>query len=363
MIGLSDKKRVVITGASGFLGSHLLKRLWGDGRYEILALSSRPDQLREQIAAGSGDRAAGADIPAESGSESGTGALCRNDGIDSSDGSDGIDHSDGIDRGGRIGHPGTTDNIRYAPRDEILGKGGEDFLEGAVVVNCAYPRNSTGTEVADGLRYIQQVLLAAVRHQAASIINISSQSVYSQKREEAASESAPICLESPYAVGKYAVELTLEALCGGSDTAYTNIRMASLIGPRFSQRITNRFVAQALAGNDLRVNAGRQCFGFLDVEDAVSGLCAILGSDSATWKKAYNLGPAAGYSLTEIADLVCRLSAEYCPKPVACLAAPSDDYLNSSLDISLFSADFGWKPVVSMEESIRRIYEEQKRSL
>ena len=217
--------------------------------------------------------------------------------------------------------------------------------------------------MADGLRYIQQVLLAAVRHGAASIINISSQSVYSQKREEAASESAPICLESPYAVGKYAVELTLEALCGGSETAYTNIRMASLIGPRFSQRITNRFVAQALAGNDLRVNAGRQCFGFLDVEDAVSGLCAILGSDSATWKKAYNLGPAAGYSLTEIADLVCRLSAEYCPKPVACLAASSDDCLNSSLDISLFSADFGWRPAVSMEESIRRIYEEQIRSL
>ncbi len=360
MIGLSDKKRVVITGASGFLGSHLLKRLWGDGRYEILALSSRPDQLRELIAAGSGAQAAAADMPEESGSGTGTDALCRSGG---SDGSGSIDRINSTDRGGRIGHTAGTENIRYAPRDEILGAGGEDFLEGAVVVNCAYPRNSTGTEVADGLRYIQQVLLAAVRHGAASIINISSQSVYSQKREEAASESAPICLESPYAVGKYAVELTLEALCGGSETAYTNIRMASLIGPSFSQRITNRFVAQALAGNDLRVNAGRQCFGFLDVEDAVSGLCAILGSDSAAWNKAYNLGPAAGYSLTEIADLVCRLSAEYCPKPVACLAAPSDDYLNSSLDISLFSADFGWRPAVSMEESIRRIYEEQKRSL
>ena len=346
MIGLFDKKRVVITGASGFLGSHLLKRLSGDGRYEILALSSRPDRLRELIAAGSGVQAAAADMP--SGSEPGTGAVCS---------------SDGIDRGGKSGHTGNTDNIRYGLRDEILGTGGEDFLEGAVVVNCAYPRNSTGTEVADGLRYIQQVLLAAVRHGAASIINISSQSVYSQKREEAASESAPICLESPYAVGKYAVELTLEALCGGSETAYTNIRMASLIGPRFSQRITNRFVAQALAGNDLRVNAGRQCFGFLDVEDAVSGLCAILGSDSSTWKKVYNLGPAAGYSLTEIADLVCRLSAEYCAKPVACLATPSDDCLNSSLDISLFSTDFGWRPVVPMEESIRRIYEEQTRSL
>ena len=71
MNGLSDKKRVVITGASGFLGSHLLKRLWGDGRYEILALSSRPDRLRELIAAGSGDQAAAADMVAESGSGTG----------------------------------------------------------------------------------------------------------------------------------------------------------------------------------------------------------------------------------------------------------------------------------------------------
>ena len=99
--------------------------------------------------------------------------------------------------------------------------------------------------IADGLKYIQSVFEKSVEGNAAVIVNISSQSVYSQKRTEAATEETPVCLESPYAVGKYAVELMLESICRGSKTRYTNLRMASLIGPGFDQRIVNRLVRQA----------------------------------------------------------------------------------------------------------------------
>lgn len=47
---MSSIKKVVITGASGFLGSHLLERLRGDEQYEVYALSSKPDALRKRLA-------------------------------------------------------------------------------------------------------------------------------------------------------------------------------------------------------------------------------------------------------------------------------------------------------------------------
>ena len=59
-----------------------------------------------------------------------------------------------------------------------------------VLINCAFPRNTDGIMMADGLRYIQNVLLFAVEQGVKSVINISSQSVYSQKRKEAASSTS-----------------------------------------------------------------------------------------------------------------------------------------------------------------------------
>ena len=137
-----------------FLGSHLVERLKDDEKYTVFALSSRPEELKEKIG-------------------------------------------------------GTA--VEYLHK--VAFKDSGEFLEDAIVINCAYPRNSTGTVIADGLKYIQGVFEAAVENRAAAIINISSQSVYSQQRTEAATEDTPLCLESPYAVGKHAIELMLESIC------------------------------------------------------------------------------------------------------------------------------------------------------
>lgn len=295
---MSKAEKIVVTGASGFLGSHLISRLRDAGEYTVYALSSRPEELKVRI-------------------------------------------------GGS--------NVEFLIKDAIKGNQANEILSEAVVVNCAYPRNAVGTAVADGLKYIQRVFTQAVKHGASAIINISSQSVYSSQRTRPASEDTALCLESPYAVGKYATELMLEVACKNSSTAYTNIRMASLIGPGFEQRIVNRLIRAAAENGRLQADDSRQRFGFLDVEDAVTGLKCLLSSDPRAWEPVYNLGNNRAYTLKEISSaILLEFEAENMGRPTL-LLEKKDSEGSSEIDACLFMTSFHFTPEVSLEDSIRRI--------
>ena len=294
-----NKTKVVITGASGFLGRNLIAYLDENDKYVIYALSSQSKVLQEKS---------------------------------------------------------RYKNVKYYDKNAIFTDQDKLILENAILVNCAFPRNSTGTGMSDGLKYIQRVFIEAKECKAHAVINISSQSVYSAKREEAATEETPVCLETTYAVGKYATELMLESILQGTDIFFTNIRLASLIGPGFDQRIVNRFVKSAIKGIDLVANAGKQRYGFLDIKDAVSGIAAIINSGRFDWNKEYNLGPKGGYAVEEIAQLVCRLSAFYCSKKINYIINVVDESTNSVLDSTLFCKDFNWKPIVTLEKSIDKLF-------
>ena len=294
----SNKTKVVITGASGFLGRNLVTYLDKNDQYVIYALSSQSKILQDK---------------------------------------------------------NRYKNVKYYDKNAIFTDQDKLILENAIIVNCEFPRNSTGSGMADGLKYIQGVFLKAKECKAKAVINISSQSVYSAKREVAATEDTPACLETTYAVGKYATELMLESILQGTDIYYTNIRLASLIGPGFDQRIVNRFVKQALRGEDLAANIGTQIYGFLDVKDAVSGLTAMIHSDARDWEKVYNLGPKGGYTIEQIAQVVCQLSKFYCERSIKYSVKRTDEHSNSMIDSRLFYRNFKWEPKIKITESTEEI--------
>lgn len=290
-------KKVVVTGASGFLGRRLVERLRDDGIYRVFALTSAPDALRETI-------------------------------------------------GGEL--------VTCCCKDAVFGDQAAELLKDAVVVGCAYPRASTGTDVADGLKYVQRALEAAVRCGAEAVINVSSQSVYSQQRAYAATEETPVCLESPYAVGKYAVELLLESVCNGSATGYTSLRLASLIGPGFDQRIVNRFVRRGIEEKKITVKDNRQRFGYFDVADAAAAIASVVGWDKPL-APVYNLGAAGAYSLPEIAAAVRTSLRRAGGAEMEIEMLPGEETGCTAVDARLFYRTFPAPAPCSLQESVDRI--------
>lgn len=224
-----------------------------------------------------------------------------------------------------------------------------------ILVNCAYPRNEDGTCLANGLKYSYDLITCAVEHGLKALINISSQSVYSQRRSIPADENAEVCLESKYALGKYATELFVNSICGKS-VLHTNIRLASLIGKGFDQRIVNRLINQLIKQNAIHIIGGNQIFGFLDVRDAASAIVAVTKSIN-NWNEIYNVGSVNSYTLIELADMILDVAREKYSKQVSMTIEQNDSFQNSSLNCNRFNKAFHWTQEYSMKRSIADIME------
>lgn len=236
---------------------------------------------------------------------------------------------------------------------------GEFLLDGYpcssedIFINCLFPTNADGYKMGNGLEKVYKMITKAHTSGVGAFINISSQSVYASKRNAPAREGDLLCLETPYAVGKYSSEAFVNQVF--FDRPHTNIRMASLLGVGYDQRIVNRMVDQALKGEQLKAEGGMQRYGFLDVRDAAAGLVKLAMSDSNTWKETYNLGRNESYTLIDIVKCIISAIKQEVNMGVGYRVIEGQDDRNSSLDASSFMTDFDWKPEIALSETIATI--------
>lgn len=247
----------------------------------------------------------------------------------------------------------TDDRIQYYQRASATD--GVAMAGADVLVHCAFPRAVDGISLARGLSYNRDVFHAAVRADVPAIVNISSQSVYSSSRETAASEDTPVSLESPYATAKFSTELLLEAYSSDT-TRFSHLRLASLIGPTFDQRVVNKLVKTALSNGELRILRGRSLFAFMDVRDAAVAVIAAIGAQ--VWKSApvLNVGAPAAYTLEEMARVVAaQVKAADGTEVVLYAAGDEARQTSSQMDSARFTQLTHFKPSHELGDSVRDI--------
>ncbi|MGW6502319.1 UDP-glucuronic acid decarboxylase family protein [Nonomuraea angiospora] len=144
-------------------------------------------------------------------------------------------------------------------------------------------------------------------------------------------------------------------------TAYRNshgvdtgiVRIFNTYGPRmrpFDGRAIPTFVRQALAGEPITVTGdGSQTRSICYVDDTVDGVLRMARSDFAG---PVNIGNPDELTMAELAALIRDLAGS--SSPIEFIDRPVDDPSVRRPDTSLAEAELGWRPVVGMEEGLRR---------
>jgi dTDP-glucose 4,6-dehydratase len=133
----------------------------------------------------------------------------------------------------------------------------------------------------------------------------------------------------------------------------TNIaRIFNTYGPRMKLndgRVVPAFLDQALRGEPMTVfGSGSQTRSFCYVSDLVDGLYRLMLSDE---RYPVNLGNPREMTILEFADRIRRLTGA--KSEIVFQALPEDDPKQRKPDIAKAKALLGWEPRVSLEEGLR----------
>lgn len=224
-----------------------------------------------------------------------------------------------------------------------------------VVIHCAFARaHKGGEEIAKALFFTKKLFEDLKNKNVASLINISTQEVYGKKTSPW-KEKSGVEPNTTYGTAKYFTELLANEFVSQSSSS-TNIRLAGLLSVDTSSRMVNKFVDNVLNNEPIKILDGKLVFSQLDVRDAASGIIELLKVSSEKWKLSYNLGFTQSYSIQEIADSVKEVAKSY-KKDIEIIKQNSDVVIDAELDSCTLYNQIGWKPKYDMKSIVKSIFE------
>jgi UDP-glucuronate 4-epimerase len=303
------KRRVLVTGCAGFLGSHLCERLIDDG-HQVLGVDCFTDFYPRSLKERNLERLM--DEPAFSMRE-----------LDLTE--DGVDHL----------LEGISVVYHLAAQPGVRGSFGSGFPH--------YARHN--------ILATQVLLEEAARHPLERFVYASSSSVYGDTTTYPTSETAERCPMSPYGMTKVATEEIAGVYRRNHGVPVVGLRFFTAYGPRQRPDMAfSRFIARALAGEPLQVNGdGRQIRDFTYVDDVIEGTISAVSAASGS---VYNIG---GGHATAVIDMVGVLE-ELLERPLEVEFRPSQrgDARQTCADGSKAAREFGFTPMTGLAEGIAR---------
>ena len=228
-----------------------------------------------------------------------------------------------------------------------------------IVVNCAFPRTEDIKAMHEAMLFYKCLVLKSIDMGTKGFINISSQSVYGSYRETPSYEINDLNPEDIYALTKCLIEDIGWALAKDTPLKLTSIRLASLIGKEYPQRVINKMIKFGYQNKKITVQNDKNIFGYLDIEDAAEGIYQFIkNSDIEKWKAIYNFGVKPDYSqnLAFIAKEIKKLFEKRNIKiELEIIKKEKADKLQT-MNSKWFYEDSNWQPKITLEKSIEKIF-------
>ena len=309
------KKRILVTGGAGFIGSHLCERLLDEGN-EVICLDNFFTGSKENIV-----------------------HLLKNPYFEV------------------IRHDITTPY----------------YLETDQIYNLACPASPIHYQY-DPIQTIKASILGSInvlgiaKKTGARVLQASTSEVYGDPQIHPQVESYwgnvnPIGIRSCYDEGKRCAETLFMGYHRCNNVDIRIIRIFNTYGPNMHPqdgRVVSNFIVQALQGKDLTIYGnGLQTRSFQYVSDLVEGMIRMMENENFIGP--VNLGNPGEFTMLELAEKVIRLTGS--KSKLVFMPLPADDPTQRKPDISLAKEKLKWEPTIALEDGLKETIEYFKRIL
>jgi UDP-glucuronate decarboxylase len=301
------KQRIVVTGGSGFLGSHLCERLLAEGA-EVICLDNFFTGARRNI-----------------------------------------EHLIGEKHFELIRHDVTFPI--YLEVDQIY-----NLACPASPIHYQHdPVQTTKTSVHGAIN-----MLGLAKRVKAKILQASTSEVYGDPNVHPQTEDYwghvnPVGLRSCYDEGKRCAETLFFDYWRQHALRIKVARIFNTYGPRMHPhdgRVVSNFIIQALLGRDITIYGdGSQTRSFCYVDDLIDGLIRLMGSADEVIGP-INIGNPVEFSMLQLANVVRELTGSR--SRIVHRPLPEDDPRQRQPDISKAQEILGWKPATPLKEGLTK---------
>jgi NAD dependent epimerase/dehydratase len=309
-------RRVLVTGAGGFIGSHLTEALVRAGarvralhRYNSAGswgqLEILPSEIRQELEVVLGDVRDPASV------------------------------ASAVEGCGWVFHLAALIGIPYS---------------------YAAPESYAQTNVLGTLNVLQACRAQGVER----LVHTSTSEVYGTARHVPMDEGHPLQAQSPYAATKIAADKLAESFHLSFGLPVATVRPFNTFGPRQSARAVIPTLASQIAAGAEKVLAGSldTVRDFTFVTDTARGFLAVADCPAAVGQ-ALNLGTGVGVSIEEVGRRLLALAgsgAELC-RDERRVRPERSEVRQLVSDARKVQAMTGWRPLVSLEEGLRQVLE------
>lgn len=210
-------------------------------------------------------------------------------------------------------------------------------------------------------------MLGLAKRVNAKILQASTSEVYGNplvhpQPEEYWGNVNPMGERSCYDEGKRAAETLFRDYHAQNNVNTKIIRIFNTYGPRMHPndgRVVSNFIMQALQGIDITVyGKGDQTRSFQFVDDLIEGMVRLMDTDDS-FRGPVNIGNPVEFTILELAEKVIELTNS--KSKIIFKDLPSDDPMKRKPDISLAKRELDWEPKVMLEEGLKKTIEYFKR--
>jgi dTDP-glucose 4,6-dehydratase len=248
-----------------------------------------------------------------------------------------------------------------ADRDSVVRavSGVDVVFHLAALIGIPYSYAAPASYVRTNIEGTLNVLTAARERGVSRVVHTSTSEVYGTARRVPMDEEHPLHAQSPYAATKIAADKLAEAFHRSFGVPVVTVRPFNTFGPRQSGRaVIPTIISQALAGRPARLGNLTPTRDFNFVANTVDGFLRAGGAEGVDGRTV-NLGTGRETSIRDVVNAVERILGRQVEveEDSERRRAPDSEVERLVADSRLAGELLGWTPRVTLEEGLERTIE------